>query len=119
MKKERPADCCINPVAPAAIAASERERQVAGFRALGDPTRLEIFRLVAAQEAPIRVCDTVERFNVRQPTISHHLKILREAGLLTVSRRGIWAYYAVDPRGIAGLRDFLDRLGMDVTIATA
>jgi ArsR family transcriptional regulator len=118
-KKERPIDCCINPVTPATIAASERERLVAGFRALGDPTRLEIFRFVAAQEAPICVCDIVERFNVSQPTISHHLKILREAGLLTVSRRGIWAYYAVDPRGIAGLRDFLDRLGVKVTIAAA
>ncbi|GIW03758.1 MAG: hypothetical protein KatS3mg059_0378 [Thermomicrobiales bacterium] len=54
-----------------------------------------------------------------QPTISHHLKILREAGLLTVSRRGIWAYYAVDPRGIARLRDFLDRLGVAVTEGAA
>lgn len=113
-KKERPADCCVNLRAPDAITAPERERLVAGFRALGDPTRLEIFRLVAAQEAPICVCDIVAQFDVSQPTISHHLKILREAGLLTVSRRGVWAYYAVDPRGIAGLRDFLESIGVAV-----
>jgi len=118
-KKERPAGCCVNPKAPDAVPAPERERLVAGFRALGDPTRLEIFRLVAAQEAPMCVCDIVERFDVSQPTISHHLKILREAGLLTVSRRGVWAYYAVDPSGIAGLRDFLDRLGVEIRKAAA
>ena len=80
---------------------------MAGFRALGDPTRLEIFRLIAAQEAPVCACDVVDRFAVSQPTISHHLKVLREAGLITVSRRGVWAYYAADPRGLALLREAL------------
>jgi ArsR family transcriptional regulator len=46
----------------------------------------------------------VDRFDLSQPTISHHLKILRDAGLVTVSRRGVWAYYAVDPTGLALLR---------------
>jgi ArsR family transcriptional regulator len=78
---------------------------VAGFKALADPTRLDIFRLIAVQEAPICACDVVDRFDVSQPTISHHLKVLREAGLITVSRRGVWAYYAADPRGLALLRD--------------
>ena len=68
---------------------------------LGDATRLEVFRLIAAQTSPLCVCDIVDRFDVSQPTISHHLKILRDAGLVTVSRRGVWAYYAVDP-GRAG-----------------
>jgi ArsR family transcriptional regulator len=84
---------------------------------LGDPTRLEIFRLIAAQSAPLCVCDIVDRFDVSQPTISHHLRVLRDAGLVTVSRRGIWAYYAADDRGLARLahaRDAL-RLGSEVT----
>lgn len=72
---------------------------VAVFRALGDQTRLEVYRLIAAQAEPICVCDITERFEVSQPTISHHLKTLREAGLVTVSRRGIWAYYAAAPEG--------------------
>ena len=80
------------------------------MRALGDVTRLEIFRLVAAQPGPICVCDVVDRFDLSQPTISHHLRVLREAGLVTVSRRGVWAYYAVDPAGLEVLHRSLDRL---------
>jgi ArsR family transcriptional regulator, arsenate/arsenite/antimonite-responsive transcriptional repressor len=65
---------------------------------------MEVFRLIAAQEAPICVCDIVDRFDVSQPTISHHLKALRDAGLVKVSRRGVWAFYAVDPDGLALLQ---------------
>ncbi len=83
---------------------------MAVFRALGDPTRLQIFRLIGSQPQAICVCDVVDRFDVSQPTISHHLKVLREAGLVTVSRRGVWAYYAADPRGLALLRESLEAL---------
>lgn len=102
--RSRPDDCCVSPVAPAELTPSRRDRLVSLYRALGDPTRLEVFRLIAAQSAPICVCDVVDRFELTQPTISHHLKILRDAGLVTVSRRGVWAYYAVDPAGLALLR---------------
>lgn len=98
--RSRPPDCCSPVRAPAPLPAAERDRLVAVFRALGDPTRLEVYRLIAAQPDPICVCDIVERFDVSQPTISHHLKILREAGLVTVSRRGVWAYYAATPSGL-------------------
>ena len=108
--KVRPEGCCAVPNEPISLPAAERERLVAAFKALADPTRLDVFRLIAAQEAPICACDVVDRFAVSQPTISHHLKVLREAGLITVSRRGVWAYYAVDPRGLALLRDALDDL---------
>jgi ArsR family transcriptional regulator len=77
---------------------------VGAYRALGDATRLEVFRLIAAQTTPICVCDIVDRFNVSQPTISHHLKALRDAGLVRVSRRGVWAFYEVDPAGLSLLR---------------
>jgi ArsR family transcriptional regulator len=83
---------------------------VAAFRALGDPTRLEVFRLLAAQPDAICVCDIVARFDVSQPTISHHLKILRDAGLVTVARRGVWAYYGVDRAGLALLDGVLGKL---------
>lgn len=76
----------------------------ARFRALGDPTRLEIFRLIAGQPEPICVCDITDRFDVSQPTISHHLKALREAELISVSRRGNWAFYAAEPAGLELLR---------------
>ena len=90
---------------PPALASGRRDRLVALYRALGDPTRLDVFHLIAAQSEPICVCDIVDRFDVSQPTISHHLKILRDAGLVTVSRRGVWAFYAVDPEGLALLRE--------------
>jgi len=106
--KTRPVGCCDIPNEPIPLPATERERLVAIFKALADPTRLDIFRLVAAQEAPICACDVVDRFQVSQPTISHHMKVLRDAGLVSVSRRGVWAYYAADSRGLALLRDSLD-----------
>jgi ArsR family transcriptional regulator, arsenate/arsenite/antimonite-responsive transcriptional repressor len=96
----RPADCNPTVLLPDPISAGERDRLVAVFRALGDPTRLEVYRLIAAQPDPLCVCDVVSRFEVSQPTISHHLKILREAGLVTVSRRGVWAYYGASPSGL-------------------
>jgi ArsR family transcriptional regulator, arsenate/arsenite/antimonite-responsive transcriptional repressor len=105
--KLRPADCCAIPNEAPSIGEGERAQLVSVFRALGDPTRLEIFRLVASQQEPICVCDVVERFEVSQPTISHHLKVLRDAGLVTVSRRGIWAYYAADSQGL----ELLHQLG--------
>jgi ArsR family transcriptional regulator len=70
------------------------------FKALADPTRLEILRLLAAQPGPTCACDLVEHFDLAQPTVSHHLKVLREAGLLSQTRLGIWAFYAVDPEGL-------------------
>lgn len=106
--KVRPDGCCAAPNDPFPLPAAERERLVAAFKALADPTRLDVFRLIAAQDAPLCACDVVDRFDISQPTVSHHLKVLREAGLITVSRRGVWAYYAVDPRGVALLRGSLD-----------
>ncbi len=82
-----------------------RARAVTLFRALADPTRLEIFALIAARPEPICVCDIVTHFELRQPTISHHLKVLREAGLVTATRRGTWSHYAADSRGVAAARE--------------
>jgi ArsR family transcriptional regulator len=87
------------------LPATQRDELVAVLRALGEPMRLEIYRLIAGQEAPLCVCDIVERFPLQQPTISHHLKVLREADLVTVSRQGKWAYYSPNPKGLALLRD--------------
>jgi ArsR family transcriptional regulator, arsenate/arsenite/antimonite-responsive transcriptional repressor len=101
----RPPDCCATPVALEPLPAAARDALVAVLRALGEPMRLEIYRLIAAQDAPLCVCDVVERFPLQQPTISHHLRVLREAELVTVSRRGKWAYYSPNPRGLALLQE--------------
>lgn len=116
--KLRPIACCVTPEPPVASTAAEQTQLLAIFKALSDPTRLHVFRLIAAQHAPLCACDVVDRFDVTQPTISHHLKVLREAGLITVSRRGVWAYYGVEPRGLALLQTSVDRLTPGLLAAT-
>lgn len=108
--KPRPVDCCESVVNPLPIPLARQKDVVAGFKALSDPTRFEIYRLIAVQSAPICACDVVDRFHVSQPTISHHLKILREAGLISVSRRGVWAYYAAEPSGLTLLQGAIAEL---------
>jgi ArsR family transcriptional regulator len=83
---------------------ARRDVAVAAFRALGDATRLDMFRLIAAQRAPVCVCDVVSCFGLSQPTISHHLKALREAGLVRATKRGLWSYYEALPLGVELLR---------------
>ena len=117
--RTRPDDALQTVLLPDPISSSQRERMVAVFRALGDPTRLEIYRLIAAQADAICVCDITPRFDVSQPTISHHLKILREAGLVTVSRRGVWAYYAASSAGLDVARKALAALAPERPTASA
>lgn len=100
-------DCCLPAAAPQA---TNVPNLAAAFRALADPTRFEVFRVIAAQPGPMCVCHIVDRFAVSQPTISHHLKVLLDAGLVTVSRRGVWAYYSVDPIGVGHLQAALAAL---------
>jgi ArsR family transcriptional regulator len=107
--RPRPSDCCTPVAAPESLPAAELESVVGVFKALADSNRVEILRLIAAQAGPICVCDIVDRFDLSQPTISHHLRVLREAGLVTVSRRGVWAYYAPGPE-LSSLRSRLSVL---------
>ena len=63
------------------------------LKALADPTRLRMLDLLVEQPEPLCVCEITDQFDLRQPTISHHLRILREAGLIDCEKRGVWAYY--------------------------
>lgn len=109
MSRENPVDCCPSDGrSRTAPGTATQARAVAVFKALADVTRLQIFSLIAARPEPMCVCDIVARFELRQPTISHHLKVLRDAGLVTVTKRGTWSYYAVDPRGTRAARTALD-----------
>jgi ArsR family transcriptional regulator len=81
---------------------AEAERLASRFKALADPTRVAIVnRLAQADETC--VCDLTAAFDLSQPTISHHLKVLRDAGLVDSSRRGTWAYYRVVPDALGAL----------------
>jgi len=76
------------------------------FKALGDTTRLEIVSLLAEADGELCVCEIEPRFELSQPTISHHLRLLREAGIVSAERRGSWVYYAIDPKAIETIRTF-------------
>jgi ArsR family transcriptional regulator len=111
MNAKPPTDCCSSTqVIPVPLSGNAEAQLVAGLKALADQTRLQIFRFISAQPEPICVCDIVSRFGVSQPTISHHLKVLREAGLITVERRGVWAYYAVDTAGVTVFRSLFGKV---------
>jgi ArsR family transcriptional regulator len=99
-----PAICCGPETEPLAV--HERDQLAAQFKALADPTRIAIINCLSAADE-VCVCNLTDTFEVSQPTISHHLKILREAGLVTSSRRGTWAYYRLVPEAVAALRDAL------------
>ena len=76
------------------------------FKALGHPARLEILRLLSRQPTSTCACDIVEYFDLSQPTISHHLRVLREAGLVTSSRRGLWSFYRAERSALEVLSEF-------------
>ncbi|MCL3862288.1 helix-turn-helix transcriptional regulator [Actinotalea sp. K2] len=80
----------------------------ARFKALGDPARLRLISLIAAHESGTAcVCDLTEPLGLSQPTVSHHLKVLREAGLVTSQRRGTWVHYSVVPGALESLSEVL------------
>jgi ArsR family transcriptional regulator len=92
---------CCAPGAPP-LAPAERVLLADRFKALGDPTRVAIVnRLAGAGE--VCVCAFVGELGLSQPTVSHHLRILREAGLVEARRRGTWAYYRLVPEAVAAL----------------
>jgi ArsR family transcriptional regulator len=78
------------------------------FKALGDPVRLRLLSLIGAhQGGEVCVCDLTTAFNLTQPTISHHLKVLREAGIITSERRGTWVYYRLVPAALERMASLL------------
>jgi ArsR family transcriptional regulator len=98
---------CCAPLARAPIGEADAERVAAMFKALGDPVRLRLFSKVASSEGgEACVCD-IQDVGVSQPTVSHHLKKLREAGLLESERRGSWVYYRLAPSTLVVMADLL------------
>jgi ArsR family transcriptional regulator len=103
----RDVTACCAPLAREAMTQENAANLASSLKALADPARLRIISMVAAHEdAEACVCDLTEPLGLGQPTVSHHLKILVEAGYLTRSKRGTWAYYKLVPGaldGVAGL----------------
>ncbi len=100
---------CCRPVMVEPIQADEAEELAAGFKLLADPVRLRILSLVAnAPNGEMCGCDLPAIIGRSQPTVSHHLSLLAQAGLLTREQRGKWAWFSVMPERVAVLRDALE-----------
>ena len=80
------------------------------FKAIGHPIRLQIVDLLSQFGGQVCVCDIEAHFTLSQPTISHHLRVLRQAGLVEAEQRGLWVYYVTAPAALARLQEFLSAL---------
>jgi ArsR family transcriptional regulator, arsenate/arsenite/antimonite-responsive transcriptional repressor len=99
------APCC--PPLTSALSAEDAERMAAMFKALSDPVRVRLFsRIASAGGGEACVCD-IQDVGVSQPTVSHHLRKLREAGLITAERRGTWVFYRVAPGVLTAMSQML------------
>jgi ArsR family transcriptional regulator len=87
----------------------EAERLAAMLKAIADPTRLQLFRLIErAPQGEACVCDLTDCLGLRQPTVSHHLKVMTDAGLLDRERRGTWVWYSVNHDGLRRIKEILE-----------
>jgi ArsR family transcriptional regulator len=98
---------CCSPIAVRPLDADQAAVIAPMFKALGDPVRLRLMSMIASVPE-ICVCDLTHAFNLSGPTISHHLKLLREAGLVDSERRGTWVWYRVKPEAFRQLSALLD-----------
>lgn len=99
--------CCAVELEVPAVRATELADVL---KALADPTRLQVVLAMRSSNEPICICDLTATFDLSQPTLSHHMGKLREAGLVEATRRGIWAYYRLKPNLPAHVRKIVDAL---------
>jgi ArsR family transcriptional regulator len=100
---------CCTPLAREPLGAADADVLAPRFKALADPVRLRLLSLVQSCEGgEACVCDLTAAFDLSQPTISHHLKVLLDAGLLTREKRGVWAFYRVRPETLSALAAVID-----------
>ncbi|MBD2090602.1 helix-turn-helix transcriptional regulator [Microcoleus sp. FACHB-1515] len=99
---------CCPPLLEGKLTPSEATQLAAIFRVLGEPARLQLLSLIAAQpNQEVCACELVAPLGLSQPTVSHHLKVMYEAGLLQKERRGTWIYYRIVQERLSALRDVL------------
>ena len=109
-KHKRPAgEPCCEPVVYPDIERGQAERMADVAKALGDPIRMQLVDVLGKHAGKVCVCELVPLFDLSQPTVSHHLKVLREAGIVGSERRGLWAYYYVNPDSLKELSSWLSK----------
>ena len=99
--------CCAVELEVPAVRATELADVL---KALSDPTRLQMILALRASKEPVCICDFTATFDLSQPTLSHHMARLRDAGLVEATRQGIWAYYRLKPHLPAHVRKIVDAL---------
>jgi ArsR family transcriptional regulator, arsenate/arsenite/antimonite-responsive transcriptional repressor len=107
MDRSLPIVCCA-PLAAPVLSDEEADGTAALFRALAEPARVRIVNLLATSDDTVCVCNLTEPLGLTQPTVSHHLKKLVDAGLLEREQRGKWAYYSINPEAMARLASLAD-----------
>lgn len=104
---QRGGTCCV-PLVKKPLTQADAEHLAATLKALADPARLRLLSIVASSQGQEAcVCDLIEPVGLSQPTVSHHLKVLTEAGFLSRSKRGTWAYYRLLPDALTGVAGIL------------
>ena len=106
-QKRPPGEPCCEPVAYPDVERQQAERVAGVAKALGDPIRLQLVDVLRKHAGKVCVCELVPLFDLAQPTVSHHLKVLRDAGVVGSERRGLWAYYYVIPDALEELSTWL------------
>ena len=107
-KHKRPAgEPCCEPLVYPAVSHDQARDLAAVAKALSDPIRVQLVDVLRKHAGKVCVCELVPLFDVSQPTLSHHLKKLRDAGIVGVERRGLWAYYYVNPESTEALSSWL------------
>ena len=107
-KQKRPAgQSCCEPVVYPDVERQQAERMAVVAKALGDPIRVQLVDVLRRHAGKVCVCELTPLFDVGQPTVSHHLKVLRRAGIVDSERQGLWAYYYVLPDAIDELTRWL------------
>ena len=102
---------CCRPLDAPSLSDGEIDAAAQLFKALGDPARVRIVHLLATSDEPVCVCELTEPLGLTQPTVSHHLKKLTDAGLLVSEQRGVWAYYSLDEDALGRLGALLEPKG--------
>jgi arsenite methyltransferase len=100
-QKRAPGEPCCEPLAYPDVQRRDAERMAVVAKALGDPIRVQLVDVLRRHAGTVCVCELTPLFDVGQPTVSHHLKVLRQAGVVDSERRGLWAYYYVRPEALA------------------
>ena len=108
MRTDLPLVACCSPLDASPLSDSEADAAAQLFKALADPARVRLVNLLATSDEPVCACELIPSVGLAQPTVSHHLKKLTDAGLLEREQRGKWAYYSLNREDLRGLAALVD-----------